>query len=310
MGSCWGWGWLVLAAAVAVAANPARDIVAAASTTSREPLRVLIAAEGRSGSSFLLELLARLPQSFGYFEPFKPFFEAGATGVLTLDALYDCLKDVSSDQQRRVFWSEACIMPHRGPWFGADTMRRCLAGNMTAEDLAAHEQACHASRIRTVKSVRVHEELLRALAAMDSPPLVVHLMRNPLAVAVSWARLGWYGGRPADIVQHICSGYREKMDLEDRLPAGHYIACRSEDLFSAPLAALGRVLSMLGEPLDADTHAHLEHYIATVASGHERHFQRRAAVPDAVQGELASRLAAACPDIFAALDYPPPSHLT
>ncbi len=179
--------------------------------------RVLLLAEGRSGSSVTLDILSQLPDAYVLFEPFRNFVKPniGKFGTLRYSQLFDCSFLRSEVTTNGVYWPESCRRQASSRFMSAGMRERCAAGVLSEEDRALMHAHCRRSQFVVIKEIRFRE------SATELPPVggnfrLVMLFRHPASVAESQARLGWFSGNGPVLAKHICDSLKSKLPLLKR----------------------------------------------------------------------------------------------
>lgn len=206
-----------------------------------EQAKVLLLAYPRTGSTLLGELLSATPTTSYFMEPLFALLPVGKldweyalegrleTGEVPFEAvaslmagIYSCNKVVVD---RLVEWSKA---PHTS--VTAVSPKECMASNMILS-----------------KTVRLHGAQLEEVAKEVEGIKVVHLVRDPRAVAASLdAQPEEWGGRSAFT---YCRQLLEDLKVGEQLGPDRYLQVAYEDLVEKPLEVLDKVTTFTGSPL-------------------------------------------------------------
>ncbi|XP_038057071.1 carbohydrate sulfotransferase 3-like [Patiria miniata] len=260
--------------------------VVAANTEQRatEQVRVLLlAVQGRTGSSFVGELLGTNEDVFYLFEPglslqagFQDNHTPGGFEVLIniyasfLNDLFRCDFSTLDMYLRYLSKQDAQGLSHKAPRLSAECDRRYASGrcNVT-QDLA--EEICRASKYIVVKSVRMPDINLLLPMVEDSriKLKVIHLVRDPRPMVASnvYAFGLWFNesyarthrsrndtllsGATLGMLGIYCRYNVYNFELGMRKPSlrDRYAFLRYEDAARNPSWAAGRLHSFLGADL-------------------------------------------------------------
>lgn len=160
-------------------------------------LRILELGAGRSGSTFLFELLATIPNSFVLPEPYyhyeihddAPFSETSYPHP-SLKRLYDCSFLAHRPTLDRVFWDYAC---ENIPSISNNPNILDACFNERLNEAWLHD-ACMKSDVHIIKVIRM-AWLASKTSIVDIVPAgtkVVHVVRAPWSIVHSQHELGWY----------------------------------------------------------------------------------------------------------------------
>merc|ERR1719270_317617 len=137
----------------------------------KSPVKVLLLAYGRTGSSLTGDLISGDSEAAYFFEPFwnRPSVTTANTTEGVLNGLFDCSPELLSEISRLQF-------PHGWPYV---TIRR--------------PGKCQTSNLRVIKTIRLRKENLESWIG-SSDIQVVHLVRDPRAVLSSREVAHWDTG--------------------------------------------------------------------------------------------------------------------
>ena len=209
-----------------------------------EQAKVLLLAYPRTGSSLLGELLSAAPSTSYFMEPLFGLLPVGqldweyalegrleggevpGEAVAALMAgLYSCEERVVG---RLVAWSEA---PHTSV-------------------TAVPPEDCRASTALLSKTVRLHGARVAGVAAQVEDLKVVHLVRDPRAVAASLqAQQEEWGGRTADT---YCRQLLADLQVGEELGPDRYLRVAYEELAERPVEVLERIAAFTGIPVSEE----------------------------------------------------------
>eukprot|EP00054_Salpingoeca_dolichothecata_P012172 m.67568 g.67568 ORF g.67568 m.67568 type:complete len:300 (+) comp19816_c0_seq1:62-961(+) len=217
--------------------------------TEPKNLHVLLIAEARSSSSFTLELLQSISNSFSFFEPFFSY-QPSKTPLEALPGsyktLFNCKLFTQQDLLDRILWSEACLRRNVLDWIDPQTRQRCLNHTLTWNDKFYIQQRCKASSVRIIKTVRFRGYVADELPLDDADLKVIHLIRRPSLISDSWLRKNWLGGQRDLIVDHLCQSMKRKIHGFDHLSARQFMRLRSETVLHNPEHAAQLLFTFLG----------------------------------------------------------------
>ena len=202
-----------------------------------EQAKVLLLAYPRTGSSLLGELLTAAPSTSYFMEPLFGLLPVGQLdweyalegrledGEVPGEAVAALMAGIYSCEERvvdrLVAWSEA---PHT---------------SVTAAPLLD----CTSSKAILSKTVRLHGAQVAQVAARVEHLRVVHLVRDPRAVAASLqAQAEEWGGRTAST---YCRQLLADLQVGEELGPGRYLKVTYEELVEKPLEVLDCVADEL-----------------------------------------------------------------
>jgi len=209
--------------------------------TTEAQAKVLLLAYPRTGSSLLGELLSAAPSTSYFMEPLFGLLPVGqldwdyalesrlengevpgeAVAAL-MGGIYSCDERVLD---RLLTWSEA---PHT---------------SVTAVPLVN----CRAGTAILSKTVRLHGAQVRQVAGRVEDLRVVHLVRDPRAVAASLqAQAEEWGGRSTST---YCRQLLDDLQVGEELGPDRYLRVAYEELVEKPLEVLDRIAAFTGIPV-------------------------------------------------------------
>ena len=244
--------------------------------------RVLIVAEGRSGSSTLLSAFrAWKAAAFVFFEPFAgaeahPLLaQPGLAPAPSYAALFAC--ELTPEQWRRIMWPEACraVLQQHGPL--RHLLPSCLQGRLDHAEVAQLRAACRAASVVVIKTIRLPRSPLATLDFGDAaagpllddrrlgwgpgeprhgrgggggggpaPLQIIRLTRrDPLAIVQSWLRLGWFGGDALRAAAALCDSLLFHSAF---LASRPHAQLALEDYVADPMAVWERLAPACGLP--------------------------------------------------------------
>lgn len=334
--------FLLLCAAGCVAGFPLGPDTVPSSARTTPPNRVLLIADGRSGSTSLLGAFSAWQSAaFLFFEPFaggEADAALAATDALaprpTYAQLFSC--ELSPAQWRRIMWREACraTLPNPATAHGsgrseteseataddvAGMSKRCLEGVLSDDDIAVLRARCRRASTVVIKTIRLARSPLQTLvfdaaettegreareaeteaeaelgleneaagrhpvlsprpgaSSMDRPlmpptrlgplQLVRVTRRDGIALAQSWARLGWFKGDAAHIVAALCDAL---LFVRGVLATRPHLHLTLEDYVQAPLAVWSTLAPACGLPWAPGDQARLNTTISGLFRTHE-----------------------------------------
>ncbi|XP_076067711.1 uncharacterized protein LOC143040505 [Oratosquilla oratoria] len=169
------------------------------------PHILLLGSSGRVGSSFLGDLLSRLPGALYFFEPFHDLEKLGllneASTTGGIKSIMTCeMKAILLGGLNRIVKSKRCNF--KSTCFGPETLNR----------------DCKTYALRVVKSIRMRVAWLPALLEDKALDLrVIHLVRDPRAALISIWERNW--NIPTDTTcSHYVNDLREGRLLEEKFP--------------------------------------------------------------------------------------------
>ena len=209
-----------------------------------EQAKVLLLAYPRTGSSLLGELLTAAPSTSYFMEPLFGLLPVGQLdweyalegrledGEVPGEAVAALMAGIYSCEERvvdrLVAWSEA---PHT---------------SVTAAPLLD----CTSSKAILSKTVRLHGAQVAQVAARVEHLRVVHLVRDPRAVAASLqAQAEEWGGRTAST---YCRQLLADLQVGEELGPGRYLRVTYEELVEKPLEVLDRIAAFTGIPISEE----------------------------------------------------------
>ncbi len=239
---------------------------------------IYIAGTGRSGSTFLSQLLSQNTDCFnvGQIRDLPNSF-AKNLGCSCYKDLKDCAfwSPVVSEFQA-LHGSDALekyaqgINAFRkssnefGNWAIAETRNRITSDNIEFLNLASDLYRItseHAGGVTLIDSSKAPNIALGHLLTKDISVTIVHLMRDPRAVAASWAKLS---NRP-NVIMKRCKMWNKRtrqMQRLGRIPDQKIIHIKYEDFASSPKTAIKSIQELAGVSqkapyFDSDTSATL-----------------------------------------------------
>ena len=239
---------------------------------------IYIAGSGRSGSTFLSQLLSQNADCFNVGQIRDlPSSYAKNLGCSCYKDLMECAfwSPVVSEFQA-LHGADALDKYAQGiiafrnssnklsSWGDAETRDQIAADNIEFLDLASdlyRITSAQAGGATLVDSSKAPNIALGHILANDISVTVVHLMRDPRAVAASWAKLS---NRP-NVIRKRCKMWNKRTRQMQRLgniPGQKIIHIKYEDFASAPKTAIKDIQEMAGVEqnapyFDSDTSATL-----------------------------------------------------
>nr|XP_045622347.1 carbohydrate sulfotransferase 3-like [Procambarus clarkii] len=199
---------------------------------------LLLSSLGRSGSSFLGELLATQAGVFYYFEPLR---NIEARKQLQPDTVHQALQALFTCNVSGLVIN---AMQNSSPYFtlrnryGKTCKRKCFHPKKLNE-------ACRKEPIRLVKTIRMRVASLPPLLDDAASKLkVIHLVRDPRGSLISYQKLKWHA-LPEVSCNYINHDLRNGTNLLKQYP-GRYMAVRYEDLCMDPEKMARMIFSFLG----------------------------------------------------------------
>jgi len=206
--------------------------------------KVLLLAYPRTGSSLLGELLSAAPSTSYFMEPLFGLLPVGQLdweyalegrlegGEVPGEAVAALMAGIYSCEERvvdrLVAWSQ---VPHTS--VTAVPMVDCRAGSAILS-----------------KTVRLHGAQVRQVAEQVEDLRVVHLVRDPRAVAASLqAQAEEWGGRTAST---YCSQLLADLQVGEELGPGRYLRVAYEELVERPVEVLDRIAAFTGIPVSEE----------------------------------------------------------
>eukprot|EP00042_Codosiga_hollandica_P047842 m.525140 g.525140 ORF g.525140 m.525140 type:complete len:442 (-) comp57540_c0_seq1:346-1671(-) len=259
--------------------------------------KVLELSVGRSGSTFLMELLALIPNSFLVPEPYKIFetefyFPDGSVKP-PLPAIPDLVHCNFLKNQlvvNKVFWLYAC---DNVPWIAKNATLYSQCVNKTLDPLFLLNR-CRQADLILVKVIR-SSWLAKQLGKMPRIPAnvkIVHFMRSPWAVVRSQAELGWFQREmytrmvPKDKdplyfhLSRVCSEMMLHTYIADTHARSHatdapvLLTLRYEDIVGNFEYVLRRLLEFVGFPMNQNIAAAVKKAQNTTHANFERTGER------------------------------------
>ncbi|KAF2347276.1 Sulfotransferase domain [Trinorchestia longiramus] len=226
------------------------SLLAGLHTNNNSHKIIVIWTQPRSGSSFTLDLVSKLPRSFLVFEPIQSKFprtsippnETDETFQQALKQIFRCQFDFSIN-----------FLDELDPAF-------CGVGN-PGETVLCNQPAflsymCHRSGILVLKIVALR--LRHGLKILqDDPGLdvkILHLVRDPRGILASARRVPFHESSGLTNQNVLCPQLREDLATGDVLAVDfpeRYFRLRYEDLALSPIVKMKEILKFIGEPLTA-----------------------------------------------------------
>ncbi|KAK3891157.1 hypothetical protein Pcinc_004947 [Petrolisthes cinctipes] len=142
---------------------------------------LLVSSMGRSGSSFLGQILSSVPSAFYYFEPLYML-----RNHLQEDMVWQGLMGLFTCNMSRKFLYAA--VNRKNVLNSNKNLAHCSARCLKSGGLV---KECRSKKVKVIKSIRTHvawvAPLLNALPSLR----VIHLVRDPRGTVRSMASLGW-----------------------------------------------------------------------------------------------------------------------
>ncbi|KAK3893229.1 hypothetical protein Pcinc_002915 [Petrolisthes cinctipes] len=142
---------------------------------------LLVSSMGRSGSSFLGQILSSVPSAFYYFEPLYMM-----RNHLQEDMVWQGLMGLFTCNMSRKFLYAA--VNRKNVLNSNKNLAHCSARCLKSGGLV---KECRSKKVKAIKSIRTHvawvAPLLNALPSLK----VIHLVRDPRGTVRSMASLGW-----------------------------------------------------------------------------------------------------------------------
>lgn len=182
------------------------------------------------------------------------WFRSESLPGLDLASLYDCSFIENDDVTRAVMWKgqgRNKILDQLGPFetpalgrrlryqefFNVSEYRHCL------------RRLCTQARVIVVKTIRLAGRILNRVDhdAVFKDIRVIHLMRHPVSVAISWNKMTiarrWKGITDLnDRVKMICNRYQNSLEvLQRNIPNERLFKIRYEDLIASPTPTIQRI---------------------------------------------------------------------
>ncbi|XP_064606390.1 carbohydrate sulfotransferase 1-like [Liolophura sinensis] len=241
------------------------EVTAEVRNKIRGPVKVLVLAYFRSGSTLTGELIQQTKGTFYVFEPFHQmeyhYLKTGEPPTLingtkwpntleglqmpyqvhTLESLFNCqIKRI--DKRALTPFAEQSVM--------VSNYSKCRKSmEECAEELGS---ACLGSPIREIKTIRTPMRFVTELLKKDPSVKVIHLLRDPRGLINSWIT---YGYKPkTDILpQYVCNligdDLKTRYELEKQYP-GTFLSLIYEDLAQHPMEMLHKIYGWLGMLVD------------------------------------------------------------
>lgn len=228
---------------------------------------VFIAGAGRSGSTLLGTVLAQVPGFFGLGQPrdvISRGHERGgpcSCGRSFRDCsfwmpVFERTFGGNTERKLELYSTQLRALGAVGPQAdsvvisGREQATRCRARSPEFFDLleALYVHCADAAGVRTLVDASKTPNYAMMLTASDELDLrVVHLIRDPRAVAISWKKRN---GFP---IYTVSRGWvKRNRAVRDMFGGDHYKPVRYEDLVASPRKTVEEIISWLGEPVPPD----------------------------------------------------------
>ena len=159
---------------------------------------IAIIAAGRSGSTLLMNLLALVPKTVFYFEPYAnlegydaqfAYVPEGDPIIPRIAQLFDCSNTITVDRLQTILTKFAC---EETPWI-AETPEEAAQCNQLNPPIARSLQRCNDAEFILLKILRLPwlATKLGPLGIIPADTKVIHLVRHPAAVLKSQYAAGW-----------------------------------------------------------------------------------------------------------------------
>lgn len=247
----------------------------------------MIIAESEAGSSLLLHLLSRVPDSFSLFEPFRNFkYDPHKTLNGSFDTLFSCNFARDGATLSEVAWPGAA-REHilRGladtdvpDGLDLDTYRaRMLASRHAFSENESDPilRKCLSASTKIVETIRF-TGYIRILPknVINERLRVIHILRHPARLVEAQTAAGlhrggnitnetWVHGLIKELCDRVDGGIRV---LRSQVPPSHILFLRFEDLMKAPAAVTKIVYDFLGVKYDLFT-PEIERWVDDFAGG-------------------------------------------
>jgi len=203
--------------------------------------KVMVLGYPRTGSTLLGELLAAHPNTSYFMEP---LFATMSVGQLDWDYVLEGKIETGEVPREAV----TCLME------GIYSCNETVIEKLEDWSRVPHSSVssvpasiCRSSASLLTKVVRLHEPGVREVASKVPDLQVVHIVRDPRAVAASiQAQQVEWGERSADT---YCRHLLADMSLETHLGPERYMRVRYEDLVESPITVLDRIAAFTGVPV-------------------------------------------------------------
>ncbi|XP_063610094.1 uncharacterized protein LOC134784000 [Penaeus indicus] len=203
---------------------------------------LLLSSVGRSGSSFLGEVLASQARNMYFYEPVRamPEGERGDSALVLaeLRRYFHC--------ELREGFLDLVKEPYKAARHPATKGR--ARGQVSTEEV---QRLCRKEPLRIIKTIRTRLQWAREL--LDDAELnlkVIHLVRDPRGSAVSMAALDWKKG-----VEETCSAIQQDLQLKEEMERKYpdrYFFVKYEEYCLDPYSKTRQILRFLR---DGDTGA-------------------------------------------------------
>lgn len=183
---------------------------------------LILSSSGRSGSSFLGDLLSSFDDTFYFFEPMrlvKPDFNIKQQTIEELRRAFSCNL---RDDLFSTFHGSSTV------YYSTD--KGCQSGIGLKYKVERARHKCRTFPMMVVKTIRARLEWIMSL--MDDKELglrVIHLVRDPRPVRMSLRRLSFGGEYTAAACDNMLKDMKFKEEMEKRYSA-RYLFIRYEDL--------------------------------------------------------------------------------
>ena len=293
-------------------------VLACAACASRQHVAIL--STGRSGSTLLMELLASLPNTVYYFEPYFNFahHDEHVSPIPIHDAaiprmaeLYDCERMIRDGRIQSITSLFAC----EGTAWIAETpaeVEACKSGVINIERSLSR---CLSSSRMVVKATKLPwlTIKLNSTAVIPRDVKVIHLVRHPAAVLRSQYSAGWdvlyprVGSLSAleSLGVHICSEMLVTAHALEQLEPANVITVRYEDMIAQFDETMLQVLAFLDIKPTDEVLARFQHVRALSSyAGLPRHPDKTATPESAAAAVAQSEMCRYVTDLYYSAPMP------
>ncbi|XP_042887354.1 carbohydrate sulfotransferase 1-like isoform X2 [Penaeus japonicus] len=184
---------------------------------------LVLSSMGRSGSSFLAEILASRGQSFYFYEPVRSLPESQKHDEHSVrEELRKAFRCEIQQEFLAVGDSPASSIRH--PY----TYKKDIA----SVDMEILKDFCRKERFRIVKTIRTRLAWVSELLQEDPTLKVIHLVRDPRGSLRSAAKVKW-NLDPEKICSEIMEDLQTREEMEKKYP-NRYLFVKYEDLAQDP----------------------------------------------------------------------------